>query len=99
MTQECFDTYKTYLAYHLIMLQDKYVKQRKWGLTKAKCTYQELFKATFMFETIRCLCFYTEAELEADDTLFTGDKSECLTHDEVMLIITGIKRIVEECGC
>ena len=99
MTQECFDIYKTYFACKITDLADKYVNQRKFGLTKASCTYDELFKVIFMFESIRCFCFYTEAEQEADDALTTGDKSEFISHDDIMLIITGIKRIVEKCGC
>lgn len=99
MTTECFDIWKGYFAYKLNDLGNNLSIAQSYATKKELCYRQDLIIATFLFRAICQLCFYTEAEQEADDTLTTGDKLGCATHDEIMTIINKLKSILDECGC
>lgn len=99
MTQECFSIYKSYFACKLNDLGDKLAIAQMYGTKKEECYKHDLIISTFLFEAIRCLCFYTQAEQEEDATLTTGDKLGCATHDEIMTIINKLKSILDSCDC
>lgn len=99
MTQDCFDIWKGYFACQLNDLGNKLAIAQMYGTKKIGCYTDDLIIATFLFRSICHLCYYTEAEQEADTTLTTGDKLGCATHDEIMTIINKLKSILNECNC
>jgi len=99
LNQECFDIWKGYFACKLDTLGNNLAIAQSYQTSKEKCYREDLTIASFLFIAICNLCFYTEAEQEADEDLTTGDKLGCLTHNEVMTIIYKLKSILTECGC
>lgn len=98
MTSEAFVIWRQYIECNLSTLAYKYNIAAGYGTPKEACIKNAHLYASLMYKTIKCLDFYTEAEQEADSTLTTGDKTECLTHDELMIILYDIKRLIQSCG-
>ena len=98
MTAECFTTWRQYIECNLSTLGYKYSIASGYGTRKEECLRESLIFASMMYSSIKCFAFYTEAEQEADSTLTTGDKTGCLTHDELMTILYGIKRLIQSCA-
>lgn len=99
MTQDCFDIWKGYFACKLDTLGYNLANAQAYQTKKEPCYREDLIIASFLFIAICNLCFYTEAEQDADATLTTGDKLGCLTHDEVMTIINKLKSMLDQCDC
>lgn len=97
MTAESFILWRQYIQCSLSTLAYKYNLAVGYGTPKKECLRNSHLYASLMYKTIRDLAFYTEAEQAADDTLTTGDKTGCLTHDELMIILYDIKRLIESC--
>ena len=97
MTAECFMTWRQYIECNLSLLGYKYNIALDYGTRKQECLKDSLVFSHMMYNSIKCLAFYTEAEQEADSTLTTGDKTGCLTHEELITILYEIKRLITVC--
>ncbi len=100
MTQSCFTNWLVWTSF---ALKDKGValaNAQAYNTSKVKCLQRELILATFIFEVIKCYCFYTEAELAADTTLDDSDKTNSITDDEINTILNKLKKLLENgCNC